>query len=433
MCLQDDQPVTRRLENRPFPFRDIRFSGAYTESTHAEKDECGYDQIYSLESWGDDVGMRRSRRNFRFVEGDLDGKPIAQRTLDPISEELVAGAKVYDLAKDAQRVEWPWALALSPWTGAKPKPVEVREDGRPRVGVSEDFVNHLDECVRCGLLRPRGPGEHIYEHCGMFGVPKGEEHLRVIFDARRSNERLAPVGSCLVLFTLADLTAQVARFMCGSGCYMLSIDYRHYYYQIPLPKAWAAYFAVTDPREGLPTQRKKKSRREAPGPSKARRQQKKKEGAVDESEDLQKYLPRITAMGWRDACAGAQGLTWTLALHCELDESLLGVDQREVRATCAEGSTPPFVMLYEHLVGRTCRQLTASTERGRPVGALFVLLDGLLTVTNDEALRTRWDERLRRKEKRFHVINRALPGGSSVLRGSGDVRRRHPTSRAQPR
>ena len=65
MCLQDDQPVTRRLENRPFPFRDIRFSGAYTESTHAEKDECGYDQIYSLESWGDDVGMRRSRRNFR--------------------------------------------------------------------------------------------------------------------------------------------------------------------------------------------------------------------------------------------------------------------------------------------------------------------------------------------------------------------------------
>ena len=60
----------------------------------------------------------RAKEGSRDVEGDLDGKPIAQRTLDPISEELVAGAKVYDLAKHAQRVEWPWALALSPWTGA---------------------------------------------------------------------------------------------------------------------------------------------------------------------------------------------------------------------------------------------------------------------------------------------------------------------------
>ena len=61
------------------------------------------------------------------------------------------------------------------------------------------------------------------------------------------------------------------------------------------------------------------------------------------------------------------------------------------------------------------------------VGAIFVILDGVFVMTNLKGLRDQWDERLKRNERKFHVIRkepkegdppeRADPGTSSLFAG----------------
>ena len=208
--------------------------------------------------------------------------------------------------------------------------------------------------LRGTLFRTEPPaGGHKSVLCGLNGVPKMPKNvLRVIFDARRANELYAPRPEKLILFTLEALVHGTAVYR-----YITTVDYRHFFYQFPLPERLAWLFVV---RAGG-----------------------------------QRFWPRVLPMGWREAVCIAQVASWMIVLH--YDEKEVGLEERyglraeDVARTFALPDMPAFFSLRR-----------GDTE----VGRIFVLLDGVLVACSDAALRDRWAARLRRNEDNFHAVRK---------------------------
>ena len=206
-----------------------------------------------------------------------------------------------------------------------------------------------DLTTKSGLLVGHGSHANL-SSCGLFGVPKTEELLRVIFDARIANMKLTPVDTSLVLFSISQLVRAWASVGRRGDVYVLNVDYRHYYYQLAIPDYLIPHLVVNI------------------------------NGKL--------YHPAALPMGYRDACVMAQAVTWAIVLHREPGEDALGVPEG-----LAQGQVmPQYIPL----------------EGG---GAIFVLLDGVFIVTPSESLHHRWRKRLERNEK---VLNVRRKVGHSV-------------------
>ena len=185
---------------------------------------------------------------------------------------------------------------------------------------------------------------------GVIKLPK--QVLRVIFDARRANELMAPRPEKLILFTLDTLILAVARYP-----YVHTVDYRHFYYQFPLPARLAWWFVVHAGGE--------------------------------------RFWPRVLPMGWREAVCIAQVTTWMVVLHHAASEKDLerkyGLRREDLEELFQMADMPAYLPLRRN---------------GREVGRIFVLLDGVLVACADGALRDRWAKRLRANEDHFHVVRK---------------------------
>jgi hypothetical protein len=264
--------------------------------------------------------------------------------LDPIEDHLIAGIHVLKLVQENSVLKrWDFMAPLMYLVGnLRPEEVRPKPEKVTHVSIAPWFLNKIEELIQKRLLLQYN-GENIKALCGLFGVPKPSRLLRVIFNAIPANQTLKPLQGELRFFTLDELArAYVCLFRKGKVVYVLNIDYRHYYYQIPLPPAFWEYFCVNFKGRW--------------------------------------YRPGAMPMGYRDACLLSQVLTLAiLLLRVNDEEDQLGVD--------LDGAVMPGIPLISKK-GKTSS-----------LGAAFVLLDDILIITHDKNFLEAWHARLKRNEK----------------------------------
>jgi hypothetical protein len=268
---------------------------------------------------------------------DLRSRPWA---LDPIDPMLIGCAKRGMIVSTRERLG-KWGRPLEAWAG--------HTTPRHREAAQSVFVQQEGtfskmfgpELISIGLLS-KHEKQHVHAPCGLFGVPKKELFLRVIFDARPANALLEPLDTALVLFTVDELARVWASAGEKGDVFIINVDYRHYYYQLKIPKWLIPYVVV-------------------------------RINGVD-------YHPSALPMGYRDACVIAQVITWCIVLHREADEDPLGVPEQVVLGDVM----PPYLPL----------------EGG---GAIFVLLDGVFIMDPNQERHKRWKQRLERNETHFGI------------------------------
>eukprot|EP00672_Neobodo_designis_P011071 CAMPEP_0174855822 /NCGR_PEP_ID=MMETSP1114-20130205/34319_1 /TAXON_ID=312471 /ORGANISM="Neobodo designis, Strain CCAP 1951/1" /LENGTH=213 /DNA_ID=CAMNT_0016090589 /DNA_START=55 /DNA_END=692 /DNA_ORIENTATION=- len=193
--------------------------------------------------------LYRNAQCREIVGEDNDRKRLE---LDHIPPGIIGAAKVSDivtLLNNRRSAGTPfmgsWSVPLEYLTGARVAPAVPASQQKklPHVSVLNSFrLLHFDEVDKAGLVEEYSG--FIEAECGMFTVPKKNGTLRVIFDARPANVRLEPVPASLVLFSLEDVVRVWAR-LSRRGCfYMVNVDYRHYYYQLPMPEWLKAYMVI---------------------------------------------------------------------------------------------------------------------------------------------------------------------------------------------
>ena len=277
---------------------------------------------------------------------DDEREALAEMEWDPIAPELPGCIDTAVLRARARR--WKWTASLEQLAkGHKPEARRNKGVKASTVSVAKWMPSaRWDELVKIGLLRTFNAPKRERARCGLFGVEKvGKRKLRVIFDARPANERLEPRPEKLLLFTLPQLIDGFHKYR-----FVHTVDYRHYYYQFKLPDGLQIWFVI---RVGA-----------------------------------RHYVPSVLPMGFREAVVIAQTATWVVVLHREDGESTLGIRVEDLDRS----EMPVYVSLY--------------SKGGEEVGRIYVLLDGVALVCNDEGLREAWKKRLERNEALFKVIRK---------------------------
>jgi hypothetical protein len=183
--------------------------------------------------------------------------------------------------------------------------------------------------------------------------------LRVICDARAPNTwTTEPSG--FQLFSLLSLLQEVSNVMqraalpLGSGeWYAASLDFRHMFFQIPLPPQLAALFPLK----------------------------------VDDNF----LLPRAFPMGWKCSPLVAQAVTWALVARSIGGRApkWFKYDHAAKNAFGEDGATPRFLHLY---------------DGDKVIGAVFVLLDNVFIVGNNKTVVQDATAHLREACKKCNVV-----------------------------
>ena len=255
--------------------------------------------------------------------------------LDPIPPELVGTVDVRRLKKVSGR--WLWAAKVMRYLLGEVAPIPA--EGTPPL-VRVVCGTAVAELVRIGLLeRCRARTKAA---CGLFTVPKKNGKLRVIFDARPANVVTCRHPLPLSLFGLDDLLRSWALV----GGKVTAIDFRHFFYQLPLPEVWRDYFVV--------------------------------------SHDHTRYRPTAVTMGWQDAPLIAQVVTWMVTLHSEPRDPDLRVE-----LVYDGGDMPKYAML--------------KGQKRNTEGFLFILLDGVAIMSARRNVHEQWVKRVLRNANVFRV------------------------------
>ena len=215
-------------------------------------------------------------------------------------------------------------------TGNRWRCFHPRAGSSPRRGCGVEYGGLIERC-------PVAPGAY----CGLFTVPKRNGLSRVIFDARPANERLARHKVRFSTFHLGDLL----RCWQEVGGAVSTVDYRHFFYQIP----WRTRY----------------------------------DGSVSLSHG-ERWQPRVVTMGWQDAPLCAQTITWMAVLHREAEEDSLGIQP------VFRGEALPQ---YAVVNGR----------KASPIGYIFVLLDGIAVMGARRELHGAIMKRILRNTKLFGI------------------------------
>lgn len=205
-------------------------------------------------------------------------------TLDPIGKELIAQVKLSMLHGET-KIDW-ITEALKHLLG-KGKLRREQPEHRPRLVTFEGVAVQL---VDIGLVKTLETDER-HATVGIFVVPKTEDLFRVIFDARHANQIIEPLQTRVVLPRLEHILLFLTLPCCR---FLHTRDYRHWYYQIPLPIQLRPYFIVKMP-------------------------------------GTQCYAPVALPMGCHNAAVCAQATTWAITLYRASGESPLGVRHDEIK------------------------------------------------------------------------------------------------------
>ena len=293
----------------------------------------------------------------------------SEATIDPVGEELIGKAKTLYLFNQFSHVSW-IREGLSPLVyKGTPETTDVETRPKtPHVHVSKEMTRFEDQLTGKTegygkLLVPLPPSMEQRAQCGLRGVPKKDPNkLRIIMDGRPGNILLARVRLSLIFFSLSTLLCVWCLLHSLGPVYMLSVDYRHFYYQLRMPIALQAFYVIVL-------------------------------GGI-------RYVPAALPMGMHNSCVIGQCHTWAPTLFRERGEKPLGVADGEVRGE--------YMIRMAWLYAEFVDAAETSTQTTRTkVGAIFVLLDGVFVLTNDPSLRDAWNQRLKRNEMKFHIVRKA--------------------------
>lgn len=255
--------------------------------------------------------------------------------LDPIPPEIVGTVDTRRLRSCACNAAWATEVV-----GLLVGRLRPEESGLTAPSVGVYCPEAIRPLVECGLLEPHKG--RVRAACGLFTIAKKNGKMRVIFDARPANALTKRHHTPFSLFSLDELLGawQV------TGGEVTVVDYRHFFYQLPLPTCWRDYFVI---REG--------SRR---------------------------WRPTAVTMGWQDAPVLAQTVTWLIAMHREPQEKDLGL-----RLVHDGNILPKYAQIVDSLAVL--------------VGYLFVLLDGIAVMSASQEVHTLWTRRILRNSAIFRV------------------------------
>lgn len=278
--------------------------------------------------------------------------------IDQIPAEIVAQAKINNAFKNTT----PWAQEILryllndqrkklPTVATPEKQAEKLErTGAPKSpNVRKEMLEILEWLTKeIGLLErtnlKRATKEQLHAFAVMFAVLKmgkfnadGQQMKRIITDARLANG-LTSDNVSFELFTLPALLQCVSNVSHEASrrktgkWFCVNVDLRHYYHQIPLPHHLRNLFLF-------------KCRNSC-------------------------FRAVSLPMGWYLSPIIAQALTWSLVLGYEWP-SHIGKQE--------DYKTMPSWIPFKN-----------------KEGGIFVLLDNILIITNDEAIAKEWTERLKR-------------------------------------
>lgn len=262
--------------------------------------------------------------------------------LDPIPAEIVGTVRLPYIARLARAPHMMWATLVLDLLLGTTTPDSV-EGERPFIRVRRPDV--LLTLAAIGLVERCN--EATKALCGLFTVPKKNGLSRVIFDARPANAALARHPTPFSTFHLRDLLQRWSEV----GGRVSTIDYRHFFYQIPLAKPLRPYFVLS--AEGV------------------------------------RWQPTVLTMGWQDAPLCAQTITWLAVLHREAGESSLGIEA---------------IFAGEHLP----QYATVTGPKGNPMGYIFVLLDGVAVMGARRELHGAIMRRIQRNTRLFGITVKEL-------------------------
>ena len=257
--------------------------------------------------------------------------------LDPVDPGLAGGARIGEMLGC---VRYPWTQDMREFLceeGCVEKTSdEDAEEIHVRVTLTDDALRTI---VSWGVARVMGRHERVAARCGMFTVQKqGTAKERLIWDARIANQQMKG-GERFALFSLDEL---IDAYLLGGSIVVL--DYRHWFYQLPLPRRWQPYFVV----QGTEV----------------------------------RIAPVVVPMGWHRAPRLGQMTTVMTVLYREEGESDLG-------AVVSEKEMPSMIPIW---------------RGGKQVGNIAFLIDGVAVIIRDRGLRGKWLGRIRRNCKKLHVI-----------------------------
>ena len=270
----------------------------------------------------------------------------APQEIDDIDKDIVGSFNTEDVIETVGR-RYAWVKEILNRLHAPP---EEEDKERPRdrahVHCSEKILQY---CCSRGMVRK---GEGRYKaRCGLFGLPKSNMKLRIIFDCRPANAMIKTWGT-FELFTLDDLLRAWSQACRWGKVHVLNLDFRHQFYQIRIGELLAQYMAIIGDNE------------------------------------TQWFVPTIWTMGFHGAPRVGQCATWTIVVHREVDAPDLGLDE-----IVHKEEMPRYVMLR---------------KQNKLVGYIFVLLDGICIIATSSTLLDQWQRRLTSNAKRFHMVIKML-------------------------
>jgi len=286
---------------------------------------------------------------------------LADCELDPIPADIVGGINVKQLFRDVAaeaRGSLTVKFLLEPLALLRGKRraiviPEVQRSARPWIKPS---VASTLAKIR-GLPLFRVYTRPIFAHCSLFEVAKKERLTRLISDARLGNHMLQRLEG-FRLFKLHQLHEAIRKWGCDD---VVLLDFRHHFYQIPLPVGFARFFGVEDYTAEPPVQ----------------------------------LIPTAVPMGFHSAPCLGQSVTWAVVLARGTSSPPLGVDP----STYELPVMPEYVSLYEK-----------DSQDTVEIGRVFVLLDGVAIFCSDEQLRHEWVNRLAENCRRYHAIIKSADG-----------------------
>ena len=238
-----------------------------------------------------------------------------ERELDPIDPNLLGCTDLHRIHRVAHDNGWSWAESGLRLVRGLDQPVlRAREAGAPpipQVHVSPFMHARWPPLVEGGLLRKAAPRLTWLARCGLFEVEKSNSLMHVIFDARPANRVLERMAGPLSLFRVEDLCAVVARWLeyahaTGKAVTAATIDFRHFFHQVPLRQELVRCFAVVVDGETL--------------------------------------IPVVMPMGWQDAPKIAQAISTIVAIYDANGESV-AVDKTEIPTIITAHGCHIFVLL----------------------------------------------------------------------------------------
>ena len=286
--------------------------------------------------------------------GSVWGKELTnwKSKIDKVPPALVGKMQIAKL----RRVAPPWAIAplsilLPQSEGGIDPPVAAQDDkkaqemrSRPQRtvgGPAASAVQWLADPENGGLFEVhKGP---VAATAGFFFVPKADDMLRTICDARQGNAHMSSEGMPFSLFSLETLINVMSKLSEHESIYVVNADLRHYYHQFKLPEKLRKFFVIRTVVNGIETV----------------------------------YVPLVMPMGWLLACLIAQSATWSmlLALHREKDydcKVVLEVDLEQLHKLVR---MPDWVPM----------------RRG---GGILSILDNMFIATGSAAAAYAWRDRI---------------------------------------